>query len=294
MSQDNYSGYLLLNKKSGLTSFESLFAVKKLFGTNKVCHTGTLDSFAEGLLIVLVGRAVKLSAWFLKQDKKYTATIQFGEETDTLDPFGEVIASAAPCTMEAFERVIPSFIGDIMQAPPAYSAVHVDGKRAHELAREGKPPRMKERPVHIYSIELKTWTPGGAVIEVHCSSGTYIRSLARDMALAAGSRGRLKALRRTAVGGFSAEEASGSPEIKDLRPITAELFAKLSIPVITLAGRDASGFANGKTEVLSRIKQPEDGETSLAVFGRQPDGKTAFAGMLLNEKGRWKYGYVNG
>jgi tRNA pseudouridine55 synthase len=301
-----------LDKQAGQTSFESLSAVKKAFATGKVCHTGTLDKFACGLLIVLVGRAVKLASWFSACGKRYAGRIKFGEETDTLDPEGAVIARAEPCTREAFEAAIPAFTGDILQAPPLYSAVHVDGKRAHKLARQGAAVEMKKRPVTIYSLALTGWEPADASrpvfagIEVHCSSGTYIRSLVRDLALAAGTRARLEALTRTAAAGFSLADAVPSnapPEALTaaLRAIDRALFAALDIPVIGIDGNAAQNFLHGKEldmllppasascENLHGKTRRRGGAEPYAVFS--PGG---FSGMVEWQNGRWNYGYVYG
>ena len=202
-----HNGLLLFNKEPGLTSFASLKVVKKAFSTGKVGHTGTLDKFASGLLLVLVGRAVKLASSFVGLPKEYTGTILFGTETDTLDPEGAVIARGELPSREQVEAVLAEFRGEFLQEPPAYSALHIGGRRAHELAREGKIPEMKKRPVKIFELELLSWTPPEAKIHVRCSAGTYIRSLARDIALAAGSRAHLSALNRSAVGTFRLEDA---------------------------------------------------------------------------------------
>jgi tRNA pseudouridine55 synthase len=195
-------GLILFNKPPGLTSFDALRDIKRTLGTGKVGHTGTLDKFAEGLLLVLTGRALKLSQWFTHCDKQYEGTICFGAETETLDPEGAFIASAPLPSREAVEQALSRFLGEIEQAPPAYSAIHIDGERASALARRGEAPEMRKRPVTIFRLELLSWEPPYAKIFVHCSSGTYIRSLARDIALAAGSRAHLTALIRTQVAGF--------------------------------------------------------------------------------------------
>lgn len=153
-SPATHSGLLLLNKQAGLTSFETLGAVKKAFNTGKVGHTGTLDKFASGLLLVLVGRAVKLNTWFSGCDKDYRGCIRFGAETDTLDPEGAVIGEAPIPTRAEVEAVLSRFRGNIMQTPPAYSAIHIDGRRAHELVRSGRAPVMKERPVTIHELSF--------------------------------------------------------------------------------------------------------------------------------------------
>ena len=210
-------GLLLLNKEPGLTSFTSLNIVKKAFSTGKVGHTGTLDKFASGLLLVLVGRAVKLSSNFVGLDKEYTGTIFFGKETDTLDPEGEVIAEGDIPTREEVEAALADFRGEILQKPPVYSALHLGGRRAYQLAREGKTPEMKERPVTIHELELISFTPPTANIRVLCSSGTYIRSLARDIALSVGSKGHLSALNRSAVGSFRLDDAVFGGNADDLQ-----------------------------------------------------------------------------
>jgi tRNA pseudouridine55 synthase len=219
------SGFLLLDKESGKTSFASLGAVKKALDSGKVGHTGTLDKFASGLLVVLAGKALKLSPWVVHSDKTYEGTICFGAETATLDPEGSVIAEAPLPSREQVEEVLPQFRGAILQAPPEYSAIHVEGRRASELARSGETVEMKKRPVTIYELALMSWEPPLAKIYVRCSTGTYIRSLARDIAQAAGSRAHVAALRRLTVAGFSVADASGA-----LRPIDRAFFEALGLP----------------------------------------------------------------
>ncbi|WP_461256789.1 tRNA pseudouridine(55) synthase TruB [Treponema sp. R80B11-R83G3] len=201
------SGLILLNKKPGITSFEALGEIKRALGTGKVGHAGTLDKFAQGLLTVLTGRALRLTPYFSHCDKQYKGRVHFGAETDTLDPEGRIIAEAETPSREKVEQAITLFNGEITQKPPIFSAIHVNGQRASKLARSGEAPQMKEREVTIYKLELESWQPPFADIFVHCSSGTYIRSLARDIALAAGSRGFLFSLTRTQIAGFKLEDA---------------------------------------------------------------------------------------
>ncbi|GHV82846.1 hypothetical protein AGMMS50212_01860 [Spirochaetia bacterium] len=227
------SGYILLNKNPGVTSFEALYPIKRALGTGKVGHTGTLDKFASGLLIILSGKALKLTNMFMKCDKSYTGMVRLGAETSTLDPEGEVIAQAPLPSLEAFEAALPQWTGEIMQTPPAYSALRINGKRASELARKGAAPEMKARPVTIHSIKILSWEPPDVKIEVHCSSGTYIRSLARDLALSSGSRGHLVALTRITVGGFSLDDAisidreQNTPPQFSLLPIDNDVLEKI-------------------------------------------------------------------
>lgn len=210
------SGIVLLAKQSGATSFSSLSSIKKALGTSKVGHTGTLDSFADGLLVVLVNRLTRLVPHITGFDKTYLVLIQFGSETDTLDPTGEVVRTGAVPTRAQVESVLPDFIGEIDQVPPLYSAIHVGGgKRASELAREGKAAQIPARKITIYDIRLLDFQNNFALVEVSCSKGTYIRALARDIAAACGSCAHLAALRRTKVGPFELKDAAGAEDLGD-------------------------------------------------------------------------------
>jgi len=304
-------GLLLLNKKSGVTSFDSLREVKKAFNTQKAGHTGTLDKFASGLLLVLVGRGVKLAPLFDQCTKEYSGVVRFGEETDTLDPEGAVVARGPVPSRDEVEAVLSSFRGDILQAPPEYSAIHINGRRAHELVREGKAPEMKKRPVTVYELEISSWAPPEAVLRVRCSAGTYIRSLARDIALAAGSRGSLSALTRTRVGKFRLEDASDADDrdelVKSLRLLDRNFFEALQVPCFYLDPRAAEGFIHGRPlegllpEVsdLSGGKDTSDRGSGMedrqaaGVFressGGEPD---ELVGVLERRNGRWSYGHV--
>jgi tRNA pseudouridine55 synthase len=283
-------GLLLLHKQPGLTSFEALHEVKRALKTSKVGHTGTLDKFARGLLPVLAGRAVKLSPWFTHAGKQYRGTVHFGRETDTLDPEGRIVAEGPLPSRRAVEEALARFRGEILQAPPAYSAVHLGGRRASELARSGEAPEMKKRPVTIYRLELVSWEPPFAEIEVHCSSGAYIRSLARDLALAAGSRGCLAALTRTRFAGFDLSQAvSGGGEAlaAALRPIDRAVIEALGLPALEISGPDLQNFIHGKplSQVLAAAAAP--GPAAAVFCGGE------FAGIVERRPGRdWTYGYV--
>ena len=176
----------------------------------KVGHAGTLDKFASGLMIVLTGGATKLNPAFSSFDKEYLASIRFGEETDTLDPEGSVIRTAPLPSEETLRSVLPSFLGRQKQIPPIYSALHVGGKRAYREARKGNEIEMPERDVEITSLELLSFDGREAVIRTSVSKGTYIRSLARDIASAAGSAGHLSHLRRLRIGPWRLEDIGRS------------------------------------------------------------------------------------
>lgn len=211
----NRSSILLVHKPSGVTSFTSLGSIKRTVDP-KVGHAGTLDKFAEGLMIVLTGSMTRLNQVFSTMDKRYRATICFGKETDTLDPEGLVIATSDVPTLEQIKDAIPHFLGEIQQSPPQYSALHIGGKRASKLAREGKVVVMEKRPVTVYSFELVSFEEGLLVADIHVSKGTYIRSLARDLALACNSRGYLVNLVRTQIGPFLLEDAVPSRDTEAL------------------------------------------------------------------------------
>ena len=297
-------GLLLLDKRPGITSFDSLANVKKAFATGKAGHTGTLDKFASGLLLVLVGRGVKLVPLFEDCVKEYIGTVSFGEETDTLDPEGAVIASGKVPSREEVEAVLPAFSGDILQSPPAYSAIHVDGRRAYELTRDGKEPEMKKRPITIFDLEIISWTPPLAEICVACSSGTYIRSLARDIALAAGSRAHLSALRRTRIGAFCIEDSVDGDDAnlaEALRPLDRALIEALSLPCFFIDTEAEEAFIHGRPldGVLTMgIPPPEVFISSgrAGVFSKavanEVGGTERFLGFIERRDGRWVYGHV--
>ena len=196
----------LIRKDSGVTSFSSLRYVKKHVN-KKTGHCGTLDKFATGLLIACCGKYTKKVPLFMGLDKQYVAVIEFGTETDTLDPEGEIVARADVPSIETIENMVAQMTGSIMQAPPAYSALHIDGKRSYELARKGVDVQPEKRPVFIYGAQILNWSAPYLTIRLDVSKGTYIRSYARDLALACGSRGYVSALERTKIGPFYVSEA---------------------------------------------------------------------------------------
>ncbi|MCR4713547.1 MAG: tRNA pseudouridine(55) synthase TruB [Treponemataceae bacterium] len=213
------SSLVLLAKRPGKTSFSSLFSVKHALGTKKVGHTGTLDSFAEGLLVVCTGGLTRIASRITAFDKEYEAIIAFGSETDTLDPYGGAVRSAPLPTVEAFADVFEAFRGELMQRPPAFSALHVDGQRASDLARKGVAVDVPERKITVFDSSIKEIREKDGFVEFahvvfHVSKGTYIRSLARDIAASCGSAAHLVGLLRTKVGSFRLEDAAGYALLK--------------------------------------------------------------------------------
>ena len=247
--REPYAGLALLRKPEGITSFKALFPVKRELGSGKVGHAGTLDRFASGLLIALIGSYSRLAPYVMSGEKRYRGIVAFGVETETLDPEGDEVAAAPAPNRERLEAALALFRGFIMQRPPAYSAVHVDGERAYERALRGEEPELKERRVEIRELSLLSYEDERALIEVRCSSGTYIRSLARDIALACGSRAHLAALERLSIGPFLVKDAVAPDAFnpaQNLRPLTPADAASLGLRVLGLeAGALAIRFANG-------------------------------------------------
>jgi len=198
-----------VDKKSNETSFDVIRKIKKILRPKKIGHAGTLDFFATGLLIILINQGTKLFNFIMSENKLYIATIFFGIETNTFDCTGEVIMKRDVPDMDEdyIKEKLKNFIGIIEQKPPAFSALKYKGVRAYKLARRGIQVELKKRYVNIYDIKLISWIPPELTIEIKCSSGTYIRSLAVDIAKAFGTCGHLKALRRISCGSFHVSDA---------------------------------------------------------------------------------------
>ena len=204
------SGVLVVDKPVGLTSHDVVQIIRRGTGIRRAGHTGTLDPRASGVLVILVGPAVRLSEYVSASDKRYQATIRLGSSTDTFDAEGVVTSSTnawSNITEEQFDELLQKFIGEIEQVPPPYSAIKVKGKRAYEMAREGEEVELEPRVIHVYSLEILEWAPPEVVIDVYCSSGTYVRSLANDLGSQLGCGAHLIGLRRTKSGKFTLRDA---------------------------------------------------------------------------------------
>jgi tRNA pseudouridine55 synthase len=210
MQPQGISGILNIDKPPGVSSARVVAQVKRLLprGT-KIGHAGTLDPFATGVLLLLVGKATKLCERLMSEPKQYVATVKLGATTETLDPeTPEVVRpGVVPVTREQIEHVLPRFIGEIEQMPPAYSALKIGGRPAYEMARKGETVELKPRPVKVYGIELLRFEWPELELTIDCGRGTYIRSIARDIGEVLGTAGYLTALRRTKVGGFTTDAA---------------------------------------------------------------------------------------
>ena len=198
--------FVLLNKEAGISSFQAMNQLKKDIGNKRVGHCGTLDPFADGLLLALTGRITKFMTYMADMSKVYEAVLRFGEETDTLDPTGKLLCQGLPVPEpEAVAKAATAFSGDMMQVPPSFSAVHVDGKRAYKLARRGAELDIPAKKVTIYSFEILEYRKPDLRFRVTCSGGTYIRAIARDLAAMCGTKAYLTELHRTAIGPFSVQ-----------------------------------------------------------------------------------------
>ena len=206
-------GLVIVDKPGGMTSHDVVARIRRLAGTRRVGHAGTLDPMATGVLVVGVEKATRLLGYLTLTEKRYDATIRLGQSTSTDDAEGEitVTASAAHVTTETLAKAVTDLTGEIMQVPPKVSAIKVDGQRAYKLTRAGAAPELKPRPVTVYEFTVTGIRPSGPVTDldatVRCSSGTYIRALARDLGDRLGTGGHLTALRRTQVGGYGLDAA---------------------------------------------------------------------------------------
>lgn len=214
------SGVLIINKPEGMTSHDVVGKIRRLFSTRRVGHTGTLDPMATGVLVILIGRAAKAAEYLSCDEKGYLATLRLGEVYDTEDITGELISSTDTLPDEqAVYDAIKRFQGEIMQIPPMYSALKVDGKKLCDLARKGIEIERKARPITIHNIEATPKAlPHDYTLNVKCSAGTYIRTLCADIGSSLGCGGAMASLCRTLAGGFTIEDAHTLESIEALTP----------------------------------------------------------------------------
>jgi len=253
-------GIAVVDKPAGVTSHDVVGMLRRRFGERQVGHGGTLDPDATGVLVVAVGKATRLLRFVEKTRKGYTGEVVLGAATSTLDSAGEVLATfdMSAVTLDDARRVVDSnLVGDIEQIPPMVSAIRVDGKRLHELAREGIEIERAPRPVTIHRFEVIDWAaPGVLAIDVECTAGTYIRTLADDLGRLLGGGAHLRNLRRTHVGAFTLEEAR-PPDDCELLPVAD---AVRSLASVTVDDEVAALVANG------RVLDAWDGAGPWAMF----------------------------
>ena len=272
MSDTEPAGLLVVDKPAGLTSHDVVARVRRLAGTRKVGHAGTLDPMATGVLLVGVGRATRLLGHLSLTEKAYDATVRLGIGTTTDDAEGEVVSRAhtALLTEDDVRSAAGRFVGDLQQVPSSVSAVKVDGQRAYKRVRAGEDVELPARPVTVHELLVTSVRPGEETcdvdISVRCSSGTYVRALARDLGAALGVGGHLTVLRRTAVGPFALREARTLEDLADdLRLLDLTEVARRCFLTVDLDEQQARDVGFGRSLAISL-----DGDAPVALLG--PDG----------------------
>jgi tRNA pseudouridine55 synthase len=263
-------GWIILDKPIGLTSTRAVSVVKRLFNAKKAGHAGTLDPLATGVLAIALGEATKTVPFAMDGQKTYTFTIAWGAATDTEDSEGEIIeTSEVRPTPAEIAAILPAFTGTIMQRPPAYSALKIDGKRAYALARAGKQVSLEPRPVEIQALSYKdSPNKDSARFETSCAKGTYIRALARDMAEKLGTKGHITALRRTQIGSLNDDMMISLDKLEELSHIGAHQEALMQallpietvlddIPVLAVSRQEAAHLKNGQAVLLTKRNAPQ-------------------------------------
>ena len=267
-------GVLLLDKPAGLTSTRALARAKRALGSMKGGHTGTLDPFATGLLPLVFGEATKFSRFLIDARKSYFATMRLGEETATGDTEAEVSARRpVNADLGRIDAVLASFVGHQDQVPPMHSAVRIDGRRLYDLAREGREVKRPARRIEIGALERVGFDGRDLMVNVECSKGTYVRTLAQDMGAVLGCGAHLVGLRRTAVSGFRLDEAvtfealeAGSMEAARARLLVTEALV-VDLPRLDANAEEATRFMHGR--VVARDARGEGAD--VAVFS--PEGR---------------------
>jgi len=283
-------GLVIVDKPGGLTSHDVVARIRRLAGTRRVGHAGTLDPMATGVLVVGVEKATRLLGYLTVTEKQYDATIRLGQSTSTDDAEGEVTftasaqdVSAATLTEHELAKAVAELTGEIQQVPPAVSAIKVDGQRAYKLTRAGAAPELKPRPVTVYEFTVTDVRPAGdgdltdVDATVRCSSGTYVRALARDLGDKLGTGGHLTALRRTRVGGYGLDAAQTLDQLADrfeVMPLAQA--AAAAFPRRDLSADEARRLAHGGRLAATGIAGP------MAAFA--PDG--SLVALLAEQDGQ--------
>ena len=286
------NGILLLDKPIGKTSNDALQRVKWLYRAQKAGHTGSLDPLADGLLPICFGAATKISAFLLDADKHYLARVRLGETTTTADAEGEVLEQreVGDLKQQDVESVLEQFIGEISQMPPMYSALKHNGERLYNLARKGIVVEREPRTVHIHSMRLTGFDLPEFDIEIHCSKGTYIRTLAEDIGEQLGCGAHLSALRRTGVGPYGAQAMVTLDEVEEAAQDGVERLDSLLLPLdsavedwpaVSLTSDSAFYLRSGQPVLVPKaptegwVRIYDDQSKFLGVGEIQDDGKVA-------------------
>ncbi len=280
-------GIILVDKPIEFTSFDVTRVIAKSIGIKKVGHSGTLDKAASGLMIVAFGKATKLLTYLVGLDKRYIGEVTFGTATSTDDKEGQIIAEySGEIDNAKCRESLLAIQGKINQIPPKYSAIHVDGQRAYKLANANTDFNIKPREVTIYGLDIVSVNDKTYTIDVRCSSGTYIRSIARDAGMSSGYYAHISSLRRTQVGAFNIESAYTLDQIKSgefniLSPLQA--VSAIGIPIIDILPEYANHFRSGKKLSAELFRQPMGEDTAFVRDGDQ------LLGMIENGKYRFVY-----
>lgn len=278
------NGLILLDKPEGFTSFKAAAVLRRIYGTKRVGHTGTLDPMATGVLPILIGRATRLCSYVLEADKRYTAGVRLGVTTDTLDITGEVLSQCEPSVSdEQLADALRFFTKTYDQIPPMFSAIKKDGVRLYDLARQGKEIEREPRTVTIHGIKLIFRDGNDFVIDVHCSKGTYIRSLADDIGRLLGCGATLISLRRTDAAGFSVADCKTVEEI-EADPMGCLLPADRAVQGfrnLNISEAQAKRFINGAALSVDRIRFYADAKEN-ELFKTYADGR--FLGLSEFDK----------
>jgi len=275
-------GLVIVDKPGGLTSHDVVARIRRLAGTRRVGHAGTLDPMATGVLVVGVEKATRLLGYLTLTQKQYDATIRLGQSTSTDDAEGELTKTAkakdvspALLSQDEINKAVAELTGEIQQVPPAVSAIKVDGQRAYKLTRAGAAPELKPRPVTVYEFTVTDVRPAGDLLDVdatvRCSSGTYIRALARDLGNDLGTGGHLARLRRTRVGGYDLEAAKTLEQLAErfeVMPLAQA--AAAAFPRRDLSADEARRLAHG-----GRLTPEEHPEAHPEVNRAATPGPTA-------------------
>ena len=270
------SGTLLIDKEVGLTSRQEVNNISRLLKEKKAGHIGTLDPFADGLLIVLLGKATKISPFLEGMDKTYLAELKLGELTDTGDLTGNIVSKSSipELNKDNIEAVFKSFIGKQKQTPPMYSALKVNGKELYKYAREGQTIDRKEREIEIYELKLLSFTKDTITFIAKVSKGTYIRTLGEDIAKKLGTVGHLVKLTRLAVGPYSIEKAKKSKDVtkEDLISTMDMLSFMDKFEVYGELAKLALNGMHFRLPIESQLVLLYDKDDAIAIYKREPSG----------------------
>ncbi len=293
MKQINPNGMVLLKKPEGVTSFQALSILKKKLQTKKVGHTGTLDKFATGLLVILIGKMTKFAPYITGMDKTYQATFRFGTSTTTLDPEGDFLDQRPIPSLDDIKSAINKhFNGEISQIPPDFSAVHINGKRAYQIKLAGDEVIIPPRKITINNFSIIDWNGEDLIVEISCSKGTYIRSIARDLGKLTNSLAYVVQLNRSEVGPFHVNnsvlgEKFNTSNLVDPYTLISNLGRQISY--VTSVGQSeislGRNFNNSFYAVNTKIFPSGD----VALFTEEKN----FVAMINIFKGKTKYHFVN-